>query len=64
MDWGISHESEARAEYEALMQVQVSESGLTLDPAFPYIGASPDGIVDDYTILEITLAVTNQSKSL
>lgn len=64
MDWGISHESEARAEYEALMQVQVAESGLTLDPAFPCIGASPDGIVDDYTILEIKCPYTGRDKSV
>lgn len=46
------------------MQVQVSESGLTLDPAFPYIGASPDGIVDDYTILEIKCPYTGRDKSV
>ena len=64
VDWGTSHESEARAEYEALMQTKVAECGLTLHPAFPYLGASPDGIVDDSTILEIKCPYTGRDKSV
>lgn len=48
--YGCKHEAQARQEYEKLMNekhenVSVSESGLWLNSQWPYMGASPDGVV-------------------
>ncbi|KAJ8017633.1 hypothetical protein HOLleu_44819 [Holothuria leucospilota] len=49
--YGCQHEKKAREEYSAHMffnhdNFTVEESGLVINPAFPHIGASPDGIIN------------------
>ena len=49
-DWGKTHESVARDQYEALHAVQDTDfvcqaSGLFLSTAYPMFGVSPDGLV-------------------
>ena len=49
-EWGNTHESVARDQYEALHTVQHTDvvcqaSGLCLSTAYPMFGASPDGLV-------------------
>ena len=49
--WGLDHESEARARYFEQTKDQhsdftMSSSGLVLNPEWPHLGASPDGIVN------------------
>ena len=49
-EYGCKHENNARKEYEYAMKQQhqsfsVKESGLILDPMYPFVGASPDGII-------------------
>lgn len=46
MEWGTLHESEARAEYEALTGDLVQEVGFILLPEHVGIGCSPDGLID------------------
>ncbi|KAL1269204.1 hypothetical protein QQF64_031493 [Cirrhinus molitorella] len=48
--YGRKHEAQARGEYERLMRLEhegfsCMESGFWLNPKWPYMGASPDGIV-------------------
>ena len=48
--WGCEHESEARAKYKTLYdllhrQFSISNCGLFLHHDYPFIGASPDGLV-------------------
>lgn len=48
--WGYSHESTAREQYVAIIKddhldLCVRESGLVINPEWPHIGATPDGIV-------------------
>ena len=48
--YGCKHEAEARKEYEKQMQAyhenfSVVDSGLRLNPKWPYMGATPDGVV-------------------
>ena len=49
--YGCSHEKIARADYIALMSSQhenftVADSGLHLNSKWPYMAASPDGVVE------------------
>lgn len=49
-EWGCSHERQARVMYEKVskskhQKFSVEENGLFINPQWPYIGASPDGIV-------------------
>lgn len=48
--WGCDHEKIARNEYVKLMKikhsnVKVNDSGFIINPKWPHIGASPDGIL-------------------
>ena len=51
MQWGTNKEREARTAYMKCMESQhiewsVHETGLCLNPDYPMLGASPDGIVE------------------
>ena len=48
--WGCRHEKQARERYEKTVKskhtnLHVAECGLFINPQWPYIGASPDGII-------------------
>lgn len=48
-NWGITHETDAREKYTEIMSEShegfiVSDSGLHINPKWPFMGASPDGI--------------------
>ena len=50
LKWGVDHEDTARQQYIELLQQQhelfeYHAVGLTVDPEYPYLGASPDGAV-------------------
>jgi putative phage-type endonuclease len=47
MEWGTSHESEARDAYEAETGAWVDRAGFVLHPEFPMVGCSPDGLIGD-----------------
>lgn len=53
MQWGIDHEQEARAAFEAVSGTLVEQVGFILHPTINGFGASPDGVVDDNTLIEI-----------
>ena len=49
--WGCNHEKVALEQYKYLKGAQhsdlsLSESGFVINPMWPHIGATPDGIVD------------------
>ncbi len=50
---GIKHEKIARKKLEEIEGITVQECGLYVNPNFPYLGASPDGIIGDDTVVEI-----------
>ncbi len=50
---GVIHEEEALQAYEHFKGVTVTRATFCIHPAQPWIGASPDGYVDDDTLLEI-----------
>lgn len=54
MEWGRANEAKARAAYEFKYDCQVTEVGFIEHPRLEGLaGASPDGVIDDETLLEI-----------
>ena len=50
LEWGVTNEPRVREEYQKIIQVhhtsfKVDASGLVVNPTYPYLGASPDGLV-------------------
>ena len=50
---GRQHEGIARKEYESSTGVIVDSVGLCVDMDHPYLAASPDGLIDSDTVIEI-----------
>lgn len=53
MQWGTDQEPFARAAYEAAKDVLVQEVGFVVHPNIEGAGASPDGLVGDFGLVEI-----------
>lgn len=53
MDWGTEHEPQARRFFEFAMGVDVEECGSMAKDERPWLSASPDGIIDKDTLIEI-----------
>ena len=53
MQWGIDHEDDARTAYEVHTGNLLELTGFIPHPTVKYLGASPDGLIDDDGILEI-----------
>lgn len=51
--WGTNHEDEAREAFEYDQGIQVAPASFVVHPTLPWLGASPDGYVRDYALLEI-----------
>ncbi|KAJ8926715.1 hypothetical protein NQ314_020890 [Rhamnusium bicolor] len=50
--WGKDHAPIAINEFEKINNVKVQECGLFVDPLEPYLGASPDGLIEEDAIIE------------
>jgi putative phage-type endonuclease len=53
MQWGTDQEPFARAAYEANKDVLVEEVGFAIHPTIKDAGASPDGLVGEFGLVEI-----------
>jgi len=53
MQWGTDQEPLARAAYEAAQDVLVDETGFVIHPRISEAGASPDGLVGIFGLIEI-----------
>ena len=53
MHYGLECEPKAIMKYESVTDEKVYPSGLWVDPKFPFLGCSPDGLVDKDTVVEI-----------
>jgi len=53
MQWGTDQEPFARAAYEAAKDVLVEEVGFAIHPTIKDAGASPDGLVGEFGLVEI-----------
>ncbi|CAI6374568.1 unnamed protein product [Macrosiphum euphorbiae] len=58
MTHGIENESLARTRFQDLTGMTVKLCGLFTDNEYPYLAASPDGLIDDNTIVEIKCPYT------
>lgn len=53
MEWGTNTEPAARMAYEALTGAFVNEASFMAHPEVQWVGASPDGLIDDDGMVEI-----------
>lgn len=53
MKYGRMHEKDAIESIKQSLNIQVNPSGLFINPNVPYLGATPDGLIDDDGIVEI-----------
>lgn len=53
ISWGKNHENEATLAYEKKSANSVKKCGLFVSKKYPFLGATPDGILSDTGILEI-----------
>lgn len=61
---GRKYERRAVKKYEEMMNVNTSECGLFVSHLFPMIGASPDRVVDENTILEIKCPFSSRNQKI
>jgi len=53
MRYGLASEAKAIGKYETVFIVNVRRYGLWVNPKFPFLGCSPDGLVNNDTVVEI-----------
>jgi len=51
--WGANHEQEAREAFEYAHNMPVDPASFVVHPTLPWLGASPDGYIRAYALLEI-----------
>ena len=51
--YGIANEVIAKEQLEDLLKTKIQSAGLIVDKNIPFIAASPDGILDDESLVEI-----------
>lgn len=50
---GKKYEKVALEQLSKLLDIQIQQCGLFIDKKYPFLGATPDGIIDDHTVVEI-----------
>ncbi|KAL9987371.1 hypothetical protein ACROYT_G001665 [Oculina patagonica] len=63
VQWGVNNEQEALNAFKRLTGKNVQETGIWLDSS-GILGASPDGIVDDETVLEAKCLYTERNLTI
>ncbi|XP_046143605.1 uncharacterized protein LOC114881203 [Osmia bicornis bicornis] len=53
LEYGRENEANALGQLETELGIQILPCGLFIDAVVPYLGATPDGLVDDDTIVEV-----------
>jgi len=53
MKYGIESEAKAIMKYEEQTKSKVCQTGLWVNPKYPFLGCSPDGLVDEEGLVEI-----------
>lgn len=51
--WGKDHEEDAVLESQNHTNLKVMKCGLFIDETYPFLGASPDGLVENDSLLEV-----------
>ena len=58
MQWGTDQEPAARELFSLLNEVEVVEVGFVDHPTIPYVGCSPDGLIDHDGLVELKAPTT------
>lgn len=58
LEYGRQNESTARKQLAKKLDVQIEECGLFIDPDVSFLGATPDGLIDNETIVEIKCPIS------
>ena len=53
MKYGLESEPKATGKYESQTNRKVSTSGFWVNPSYPFLGSSPDGLVGEDGIIKI-----------
>lgn len=61
---GRQYESKAVKTFEAKHDVKVKKCGLFIRPDIPYLGASPDGVIDNETLIEVKCPYAGRDKQI
>ena len=61
---GKTYESIAIKRFEEQNSLSVSKIGLCVNPEFPYLGASPDGIISEDSILEVKCPFSGRNDTI
>lgn len=61
---GIEHEKQALQQMELQESINIEPCGLFIDENYPFIGATPDGLVGDDKIVEIKCPITAYRKGI
>lgn len=64
MRHGNQFEKEAIHKYETDNNVSVQSCGIFVSRSLPFLGASPDGVVDDYLIVEVKCPFSAKNKKI
>lgn len=62
--FGLENEENARRDIVAKLGIKIVPCGLFIDQEIPYLGASPDGLIDDDGIVEIKCPYSAQNADL
>lgn len=58
MEYGREHEKEAKLQLETVLGVSISECGLFIDTKHHFLGATPDGLIGNDTLVEIKCPIS------
>lgn len=61
---GIEHEKQALQQLQKQENVNIIPCGLFIDKTYPFIGATPDGLVGDDMLVEIKCPLTAAKKGV
>lgn len=59
---GLQYEQAATEKFSNMLNLEVTKTGLHVSPQFPFLGATPDGLVGNDAILEIKCPYTIKDK--
>ena len=61
---GKQYESKAIKMFEKKYELKCKKCGLFIRPDLPFLGATPDGIIDDDTLIEVKCPYTGRQKPI
>lgn len=64
LNHGKQYEKKALNKFKQHTDCKVRKCGLFINPKFPFLGATPDGVIDDDTLLEIKCPYTGRDSPI